>query len=161
MLPSRFIPPSPSPPCPQSILYICVSIPVLQIGSSVLFFLGSMYMRSYMMFVFLFSDLLYFVWQTLYSSTSLQMTQLRSSLWLSDIPLYLCTTSFSIHLSMAVHGWFIRISTFCPQISAVWSTRGCVLPGSAGWRTGGRQLTSRTKRQLHFQGGFQGWKKVC
>ena len=33
----------------------------------------------------------------------LQMTQFRSFLWLSDIPLYICTTSsLSIHLSMGI-----------------------------------------------------------
>ena len=38
------------------------------------------------------SDLLYSVWQSLDSSTSLQMTQFRSFLWLSNIPLYICAT---------------------------------------------------------------------
>ena len=40
------------------------------------------------------SDLLHSVWQSLDPSTSQQMTQFRSFLWLSNIPLYICTTSF-------------------------------------------------------------------
>ena len=52
---------------------------------------------------FLLSDLLHFVWQTLGSSTSLQMTQFFSFLWLSNIPMYICTTSYlSIQLSMDI-----------------------------------------------------------
>ena len=39
------------------------------------------------------SDLLHSVWQSLDSSTSLQMTQFCSALWLSNIPLYICTTT--------------------------------------------------------------------
>ena len=49
------------------------------------------------------SGLLHSVWQSLGPSTSLQMTQFRSFLWLSNIPLYICTTSsLSIHLSMDI-----------------------------------------------------------
>ena len=49
------------------------------------------------------SDLLHSVWQSLGPSTSLQMTQFRSFLWLSNIPLYICTTSsLSIRLSMGI-----------------------------------------------------------
>ena len=39
------------------------------------------------------SDLLHSVWQSLDPSTSLQMTQFRFFLWLSNIPLYICTTT--------------------------------------------------------------------
>ena len=47
------------------------------------------------------SDLLHSVWQSLDPSTSLQMTQFHSFLWLSNIPLYICTTSsLSTCLSM-------------------------------------------------------------
>ena len=46
-------------------------------------------------------DLLHSVWQSLGPSTSLQMTQFRFFWWLSNIPLYICTTSsLSIRLSM-------------------------------------------------------------
>ena len=49
------------------------------------------------------SDLLHSVWQSLDPSTSLQMTQFRSFLWLSNIPLYICTTSsLSIRLSVVI-----------------------------------------------------------
>ena len=49
------------------------------------------------------SDLLHSVWQSLDSSTCLQMTQFRSFLWLSNIPLHICTTfSLSIRLSMGI-----------------------------------------------------------
>ena len=49
------------------------------------------------------SDLLHSVWQSLGPSTSLQMTQFRSFLWLSNIPLYVCTTSsLSTRLSMGI-----------------------------------------------------------
>ena len=49
------------------------------------------------------SDLLHSVWQSLDPFTSLQMTQFRSFLWLSNIPLYICTTSsLSIRLLMGI-----------------------------------------------------------
>ena len=49
------------------------------------------------------SDSLHSVWQTLGSSTLLQRTQFHFILWLSNIPLYICTTtSLSIHLSMDI-----------------------------------------------------------
>ena len=52
---------------------------------------------------FFLSDLLHSVWQSLDPSTSEQMTQFRSFLWLSNIPLYICTTTFlSIHLSTGI-----------------------------------------------------------
>ena len=49
------------------------------------------------------SDILHSVWQSLGPSMSLQMTQFDSFLWLSNIPLYICTiSSLSIHLSMGI-----------------------------------------------------------
>ena len=49
------------------------------------------------------SDLLHSVWQSLDPSTSQQMTQFRSFLWPSNIPLYICTTSsLSSHLLMGI-----------------------------------------------------------
>ena len=49
------------------------------------------------------SDLLHSVWQSLDPSTSQKITQFHSFLWLSNIPLYICTTtSLSIHLSMGI-----------------------------------------------------------
>ena len=53
------------------------------------------------------SDLLHYVWQSLDPSTSQQMTQFCSFLWLSNIPLYICTTtSLSIRLLMGILGCF-------------------------------------------------------
>ena len=47
-----------------------------------------------------FSFWLHSVWQSLGPSMSLQMTQFHSFLWLSNIPLYICTTSsLSIHVN--------------------------------------------------------------
>ena len=49
------------------------------------------------------SDLLHSVRQSLGPSASLQMTEFHSFLWLSNIPLYICTTScFSIPLLMDI-----------------------------------------------------------
>ena len=49
------------------------------------------------------SDLLHFVWQSLDPSTSQQMTQFCFFLWLSNIPLYICTIpSLSIRLLMGI-----------------------------------------------------------
>ena len=46
------------------------------------------YTWMYVNICFSFSDLIHFVWQTLGSSTSLQMIQFHSFLWLSNSPLY-------------------------------------------------------------------------
>ena len=49
------------------------------------------------------SDLLHSVWQSLDPSMSQQMTQFHSFLWLSNIPLYICTaSSLSICLLMGI-----------------------------------------------------------
>ena len=60
------------------------------------------------------SALHYFAWQSLGPSTSPQMTQFGSSLWLSSIPLYMCTTSsLSIPLLMDIPvvsmSWLLQI----------------------------------------------------
>ena len=73
-------------------LYICVSISALQTSSSIPFSRFHIYALIYDI-CFSLSDLLHSVWQSLDASTSLQMTQFRSFLWLSNIPLYICTTS--------------------------------------------------------------------
>ena len=106
---SQFITPPPPtrrhcfPPLVSTfVLYICVSISALQTGSSVPF---SRFHISVLIYdiCFSLSDLLQSVWQSLDSSMSLQMTQFRSFLWLSNIPLYICTTSsLSIRLSMGI-----------------------------------------------------------
>ena len=50
------------------------------------------------------SDLLHSVWQSLGPSTSPQMTQFHSFLWLSNIPLYICTTS-SLPIPLLMNIW--------------------------------------------------------
>ena len=102
---SQFIPPPP-PAFPPGVhtfgLYICVSISALQTGSSVPYSRFHIYALIYDI-CFSLSDLLHSVWQSLGSSTSLQMTQFHSFLWLSNIPLYICiTSSLSIHLSVGI-----------------------------------------------------------
>ena len=106
---SQFITPQPPPTLPLSllgvhifVLYICVSISALQTSSSVPFSRFHIYALIYDI-CFSLSDLLHSVWQSLDASTSLQMTQFRSFLWLSNIPLYICTTSsLSVRLSMGI-----------------------------------------------------------
>ena len=83
-------------------LYFCVSISALQTGSSVSFSRFHIYALIYDI-CFSLSDLLHSVWQSVDPSTSQQMTQFHSFLWLSNIPLYMCTTSsLSIWLSMGI-----------------------------------------------------------
>ena len=56
-------------------------------------------LHIYALICICFSDLLHSVWWSLDPSTSLQMAQFCSFLWLSNIPLYICTiSSLSIHL---------------------------------------------------------------
>ena len=107
---SQFIPPPP-PTLPLSplgvhtfILYIWVSITALQTGFIHTTFLGSTYMRGNIYDIcFSLSDLLHSVWRSLDPSTSLQITQFCSFLWLSNIPLYICTTSsLSIRLLISI-----------------------------------------------------------
>ena len=58
------------------------------------------HMCEYTIFVFLFLTSL--CKQTLYSSTSLELTHIHSFLWPSNISLCLCSTSLSIHLLMDI-----------------------------------------------------------
>ena len=87
----------------KSILYICIFIPSLPLGSSVPFFFRFHICTLAYSICFSLSDLLHSVWQTLGPSTSLQITQFHFFLWLSNIPLYIfATSSLSIHLSMDI-----------------------------------------------------------
>ena len=64
------------------------------------FFRFHIYVLAYSI-CFSLSDLFHSVWQSLGPSTSLNITQFYSFLWLSNIPLYICaTSSSSIHLLM-------------------------------------------------------------
>ena len=102
---SHFVQSYTSPPCVlKSILYVCVFIPVVPLGSSEHFFFFRLhiYVLAYGI-GFSLSDLLHSVWQTLGPPTSLQITQFHFFLWLSNIALYICaTSSLSIHLSISV-----------------------------------------------------------
>ena len=92
----------------KSVLYFCVFIPVLPLGSSVpfFFFRFHIYVLAYGI-CFSLSDLLHSVWQTLGPSTSLPITQFHFLLWLSNIPLYICASSSLFHPSVDGHlGWF-------------------------------------------------------
>ena len=92
---SQFVPPSSSPSCVnKSVLCVYSSIPALQIWFICTIFLDFPYIFIYIHTLmcinicFSLSDLTHFVWQTLGSSTSLQMVQFHSFLWPSNIPLY-------------------------------------------------------------------------
>ena len=89
----------PFPPCPQvhSLHLHLYSCPATRFIDTI--FLKIPYICVSIWYCFSLSDLLHSVWQTLGQSTSLQITQFRSFLWLSNIPLYICaTSSLSIHL---------------------------------------------------------------
>ena len=101
---SPLVPAHTSPsPCPQ-VHYprLCI-FPVLPLGSLepffCLFFRFHIYVLAYGI-CFSLSDLLHSVGQTLGPSISVQITQFHFFLWLSNIPLYICATSLSSHLSM-------------------------------------------------------------
>ena len=84
----------------ESVLYAFISIAALQIGPSVPAFqipyIGIN--TRYLCFPFWRNSLCII---GLFPSTSLALTQMRSFLWPSNIPLYICgTASPSIHLSM-------------------------------------------------------------
>ena len=83
---SQFIPP-PFPPW-YLCLYFCFVNKIVYTN----FFRFHIYALIYNI-CFSLSHLLHSVWQSLGPSMSLQMTQFGSFLWLSNIPLYICTTS--------------------------------------------------------------------
>ena len=100
---SHFVPAYPSPsPCTQVHclrlhLYSC---PAPRFFITIFSFLDSIYMCQHTVFVFLFLTYLT-VYDKLGPSTSLQITQFRFFLGLSNTPLYICaTSSLSIHLTM-------------------------------------------------------------
>ena len=85
----------------KSVFYVCVSIPTLQTGLLVPFFLIS-YMCVNIYIWLSFSDLLQFVQQLLGSSTSLELAQMHSFLWLSNSIVYMYHKSV-IHSSVDGH----------------------------------------------------------
>ena len=105
---SQFIPPIPPPPLLSPlgvhtfVLYLCVSVSAYKLVHLYHYSRFHIYTLIYDL-CFSLSDLLHSVWQSLGPSASLQMTQFCSFLWLSNIPLYICTTSsLSIHLSVGI-----------------------------------------------------------
>ena len=100
---SQFFPPSPSPavstcPFPMS---MSLFLPYTQVH---LYHFSRFHIYVLIYDIcFSLSGLLHSVWQTLGPSISLQMTQFRFFLLLSNIPLYIGTTSsLSIHLSLDI-----------------------------------------------------------
>ena len=99
----------PPPHVLKSILYVCNFIPVLPLGSSEPFFRFHIYVLAYSI-CFSLSDLLHSVWQTLGPSTSLQITQFRFFLWLSNIPLttmFLCVCTRGEKYSVRHNVWIL------------------------------------------------------
>ena len=95
---SQFIP----PPLPLVSMFI-LSISAVQTDSSVPFSRFHLHTLTYDMFLFL-SDLFHLVWQSLGTYMFPQIAQFHSSLWLSNIPLYICTIyPFFIHSSVYGH----------------------------------------------------------
>ena len=83
--------------------FLCVSLHALQGGAPYHFSKASICVLIYDTCVFP-SDLLQSVKQALGSSTSVQLTQIRSSLWLSDMPLYIrVISSLPIRSSVGRH----------------------------------------------------------
>ena len=104
---SQFIPPLPFPPWYPYVcsLHLCLNFCTANCPVPLYHFARfQIYALIYDIFFFL-SDLIHSVWQSLGPSTSLQMTQFRSFLWLSNIPLYIyiyITSSLSIPLLMDI-----------------------------------------------------------
>ena len=91
-----------SPCCAHSLFSVSASFFLLCKQAHQYQLSRSIYMCSYMIFVCFLSDLLHCI-IALGSSTSLELTQTHSFLWLSNVPPCVYTTaSFSIHLSMDI-----------------------------------------------------------
>ena len=100
----RYFPTCPTLPLPHCVhsLQVCLFLPSKQLC----LYHFSRFHVDVLIYNICFSppDLLYCVWQTLGPSTSLQMTQFHSFSWLSNSPLYICSTpSLSIPLLMNIY----------------------------------------------------------
>ena len=104
---SHFVPAYPSPsPCPQVhalhlSLYCCPAPRFFR--TIIIIFRFHTYVLAYSTY-FSLSDLLHSLWQSLGPSISLQITQFRFFLWLSNIPLYICATSY-----LFICWWTLRL----------------------------------------------------
>ena len=108
---SKFIPPSFPPLVPVHLFSISVSL-FLLCKQVHLYHFSKFYIYELIHNTwFSLSDLLHSVWQSLHTSTSLKMAQFCSFLWLSNIPLFVYTTSsLSIRLLMYIDiakCWFL------------------------------------------------------
>ena len=109
---SQFITPPPPPRHFPPLVSICLSICLFSASVSQFLPCKPVHLYHFSRFhiyvliydiCFSLSDLFHSVWQSLDPSTSLQITQFRSFLWQSNIPLYICTTSSSsIYLLMGI-----------------------------------------------------------
>ena len=103
MLLSQLVPPSPSPAVSTSPFSTSVPLfpPYKQVHQH---HFSRFHIYALICYIcFSPSDLLHSVWETLCPSTSPQMIQCCSFLWLSNIPLYICITrSLSIYLLMDI-----------------------------------------------------------
>ena len=96
---SQFVPPVPTPLCPHVHLYVCLSIPALQIDLSILFF-SRLHTYALIYSVFLFPTS---VCRTDSRSVHITTNDPVYFHFMTNIPLYVCTTSsLSIHLSVDV-----------------------------------------------------------
>ena len=91
---SQFLPPHSFPPWYPYICSVCLCLYFCFANKMIytIFSRFHTYALSYDI-CFSLSDLLHPVWYSLGPSTSLQMTQVRSFLWLSNIPLYILIPS--------------------------------------------------------------------
>ena len=90
-----------------------------------------MYLGSCMIFIFLFLTYFTLAWQTLDSSTSLLMTQFHSFLWLSNIPLYICTTVCTRTIREVVPcrwPWFLWSEVWGPKMGLCWPLNSVLAP---------------------------------
>ena len=96
------LPLSPTP-CPQfhSLCLCLYSCPATRF-ISIIFFRVHIYALAYSI-CFSLSDLFHSAWHTVSPPTSPQITQFCFFLWLSNIPLYVCTTSSLSHSSVDGH----------------------------------------------------------
>ena len=130
---SQSIPLSPPPPPPWQ-LQVCSPYPWVCFFSVVRFICVILDSTYVILYGIRLSDLLHLVWETIVPSMLLQMALFCSFLWLSCIPLCICTTSFkSTNLLMDIQvvsmSWLLWIMLqwtwgcvyffqwkFCPDI---------------------------------------------
>ena len=85
-----------------------------------------LHINNMIQFCFSLSDFLNSVLQTLGLSTSLQMAWFCSPLWLSNIPLNMCTTSFFTHSSADGHLDCSHVLSLILTYTT-WKTKGCLV----------------------------------